>query len=62
MSKISIPMSDAIARLERGVYQIQVEYEFLSRYLDEDDKQRWADSFVALEDIAQILRCVEEDF
>lgn len=61
MSSIGIPVAKAIKRLESGVNQIQVEYNFLSRYLDEEDKQRWADSFVTLEDIAQTLRCIEAD-
>ena len=61
MSNIKLPMLEAITRLERGVHQIQIEYNFLSKYLNEEDKQRWADSFVALEDIAQTLRCVEEE-
>lgn len=61
MSNIGIPVAKAIERLESGVNQIQVEYNFLSRYLDEEDKQRWADSFVTLEDITQTLRCIEAD-
>ena len=57
MSKITLPMDEAITRLESGIHQIQVEYEFLSRYLDERDKESYAKAFVDLEDISQTLRC-----
>lgn len=61
MSKINLPITEAIERLERGVNQIQVEYKFLSEYLEENDKERWAKAYVDLEDITQTLQCIEEE-
>lgn len=61
MSKLIIPVKEAIDRLKHGTHLIQVEYNFLNKYLDEDEKEKYAKAFVALEDIAQTIECKLED-
>lgn len=61
MSKIMAPLNESVWRLESAVSAMQVEYRFLSMYLSEAEKSKYAKAFVDMEDIVQTLECISAD-
>lgn len=60
-NKIDDLAYEEVDRLNRGISTIQASYAFLSKYLDEDEKEKYAKAFVMLEDISQTIECKLED-
>ena len=56
MSNIGLPKQEAVSRLQQAVATISAEYSFLSRYLEEDDKDIYAKAFVDLDELVNVLK------
>ena len=53
------PLTDEMNKFRDSVHRIQIQYNLFSKYLDDDYKKIYADAYVGLDEIANIL---EEKF